>query len=363
LIHAIEVATAQPYVVYVGAGALVRAHEKLADELERGVAALISDDRVWELWGAEQFDTAPFLLPRGEAAKCWSELGRLLESLAERRFERSACLYALGGGAVGDAAGLAASLYLRGVDFVQCPTTLLSQADASVGGKTAVNLAIGKNLVGAFHQPLAVYADTRCLSTLTRDELRSGLGEVLKTALVAGEELLALVEERAELLLAGQDADAIAEVVAPCVETKARIVASDEREAGTRQLLNLGHTFGHAIEQAAGPGRVPHGVAVALGIVLALRASAELGLLRDPSLPQRISALLLRLELPGTIRQLESEYGLPLTPEAMILAMGSDKKARGGRPTFVLPRAAGELVLGQAIEADLLTALLSNDAE
>ena len=157
-----------------------------------------------------------------------------------------------------------------------------------------------------------------------------------------------------------EDADAIAEVVAPCVETKARIVASDEREAGTRQLLNLGHTFGHAIEQVAGHGRVPHGIAVALGIVLALRAADELGLLRDPSLPQRVSTLLHRLELPGTIQQLEREYGLTLAPEALILAMGSDKKARGGCPTFVLPRAPGELVRGQELAADLLVALLSS---
>ncbi|QDU69939.1 3-dehydroquinate synthase [Engelhardtia mirabilis] len=339
--------------ITVGPGALA-----LADG--EPVAALVADARALALHG-QRLPTAwrerTLELPPGEEAKTWAGLGELLESLAEAGLERGCRLGLFGGGATGDVGGLAAALYLRGVPFVSCPTTLLAQVDASVGGKTAVNLPRAKNLVGAFHQPQRVLADTLVLATLPRDELASGLGEVVKTALIAGPQLLARVEALAPALLEG-DPDALALVVADCVRTKARVVAEDEREAGRRAVLNLGHTFGHAIEAVAGYGIVPHGVCVAVGLGCATDLAARCGTLEDLALPERLARLLRSLGLPAGLAQLRSARDLTLHPAELRRAMDGDKKRSGGRLRFVLPRAAGAIDHGVAVdEADLSVVL------
>ena len=339
--------------ITVGPGALALAADERAD-------ALIADERVLALHGARlpsSWRERVLELPAGEGAKTWSELGRLLEALAESGLERGSRLAVLGGGAAGDVGGLAAALYMRGVPFIACPTTLLAQVDASVGGKTAVNLDRAKNLVGAFHQPERVLADTETLATLPRDELASGLGEVVKTALIEGPQLLARVEAQAPALLEG-DPEALALVVADCVRAKAAVVARDEREAGRRAVLNLGHTFGHAIEAVAGHGVVPHGICVAAGLGCAVDLAARSGLLDDATLAPRLARLLRSLGLPSDLPQLRSSRELALPARELRAAMESDKKRAAGQLRFVLPRGVGEIEHGVTVdETDLLAVL------
>src|SRR5690606_29429256 len=246
----------------------------------RPSAALVVDERVAELHAAPLAIPGLTVLrvPAGEACKELAHLGHVLEALAAAGLERGSLVVTLGGGATSDLGGLAAALFLRGVDFVACPTTLLAMVDASVGGKTAINLGAGKNLAGVFHQPRSVLADVTTLATLPVAEWRSGLGEVLKTWLVEG----AALEPAMDALGAdprSASLDALTELVARCVEAKARVVVADPLEAGQRKALNLGHTFAHAIERVAGFGRVPHGVAVAVGLVLATRYAEKVELL------------------------------------------------------------------------------------
>lgn len=350
----VEVATDPPYAVHIGAGALDGLPASF-DGAER--AALLVDARVAELHPnalAPLADLPRLTLPGGEDTKSVARLGEVLEFLSGARLSRASTVIALGGGVIGDLGGLAASLFKRGCAVVQAPTTLLAQVDASVGGKTAINLAAGKNLAGTFHQPRAVFADTSLLATLAEDELRSGLGEVVKTALIGGEVELARLEERADALVA-RDPGALAEIVTDCVRVKARVVAEDPHERGPRRGLNLGHTFGHAIEHAAGFGAVPHGVAVAAGLGLALRAAQATGLADDPQLEERTLALLARLGLP---RGLE-ELGATFDPAALRAGLLHDKKGRVGAPEFVIPRAAGALALGVTLDDALLDRLLS----
>jgi 3-dehydroquinate synthase len=348
-IAAISVEVAPAYTVHVGAGALALAAASLARERS---AALISDPRVHGLYAPALDPTARapvWLAPEGETAKEFKQLSRALEFLAQSGLERRSCLWTLGGGALGDLGGLAAALYMRGIAVVHCPTTLLAQVDASVGGKTAVNLSAGKNLAGVFHQPRAVFADTTVLASLAASEYQSGLGEVLKTSLIEGETLLGLLESECERLC-DRDQGLLAEVVSACVRTKARIVAADPHESGLRKQLNLGHTFAHAIEHVAGFGRVPHGVAVAVGLQLALRASRELGLLEDRALETRLANLAARLGLPAGLSELRASTGRALAANDLVGAMRLDKKNRSGELQLVLPLAAGRL--DPAVPAD-----------
>lgn len=333
------VRTSRPYPVHVGPGVLAL----VADELEPYVGdALLTDDTVGPLYRSQLgLDDIPTLsVAPGEEAKDLRGLERVSDFLADAELDRRACLVTLGGGVVGDLGGLAASLYMRGIGVVHCPTTLLAQVDASVGGKTAVNLRAGKNLVGTFHQPSAVFADTSVLATLSADELRSGLGEVVKSALLSGAEFLTFVEEQAASIVA-RDPEVLGEVVLRCVRFKAATVASDEREGGPRKLLNLGHTFAHAIEHAAGYGRVPHGIAVGVGLTLSLEASRQLGLLEDVRLPERVSGLLEALGLEHSLAELERTRSLSLSVEALVEGMRHDKKGGASAPRLVLLRAAG----------------------
>lgn len=350
-LRTVTVATTPSYPVHIGDGA----HAASTDIL-RQASALIADERVHELHGASLAlgDLPLHTLPQGEAAKTLAHLEATLDFLCSERLDRDATIVVLGGGAATDLGGLAASMYLRGVAWIASPTTLLAMVDASVGGKTAVNLRSGKNLAGTFHQPIAVVADTRTIQTLPAEEYASGLGEVLKTALIEGEESLSLLESNTGGLLE-RDANLLTEVVHACVSTKARIVASDPNEAGDRKALNLGHTFGHAIEQVAGPGAIPHGICVAAGCGLAISAAAAAGILTDSTLAERYRALAAALGLPSDLASLRASTGLALSADALLSAMSHDKKARAGTPRFVLPCSAGVLELD--IELDVAAIL------
>ncbi|MCY3730009.1 MAG: 3-dehydroquinate synthase [Rhodospirillaceae bacterium] len=284
------------------------------------------------------------VLPDGEGGKTLGTLARIIDELVENGFRRDACLVALGGGVIGDLTGFAAACYQRGIAFAQIPTTLLAQVDASVGGKTAVNHAKAKNMIGAFHQPCCVVADTDTLATLPQREFSAGLAEVVKHGLSLDAEFFGWLEARMDDILA-HDADALAHIVRRSCEIKAAVVAQDERERGRRALLNLGHTFGHALESLSGYGRWLHGEAVAIGIALAARTSAELGMI-DAAHCERIGALLARAGLPVTAPGVQ--------PEALLARMNLDKKASERGLSLVLLERIGRGVVVPAPDEALL---------
>jgi 3-dehydroquinate synthase len=328
------------YPIHIGTGLISRA-ELYAPYLAGGSAAIVTNDVVAPLYlsrvrlalrGARVTD---IVVPDGEQAKSWETLNRVFDALLEARCGRDTLIVALGGGVIGDLAGFAAAVYQRGVAFVQVPTTLLAQVDSSVGGKTAINHALGKNMIGAFHQPRAVISDVATLDTLPERELRSGLAEVIKHGLALDAAFVEWLEKNMEALLARQREPLIHAVRRSC-ELKARIVAEDERESGARALLNFGHTFGHAIEAATGYGTWLHGEAVAAGMVMAAELSALMGHLKKTEV-SRVRALLQRAGLPVT--------GPALAPEALLELMAVDKKAAKGRTRFVLLEAIGRAAL------------------
>lgn len=355
---AIEVAVRPSYRVHVGPGVLERLGQQAAP-FER--CAVLTDERVERLHASRlgPLVAAPRLaLPPGEQSKTLARVEQTLDFLASAGLDRGSLLVTLGGGVTSDLGGLTASLYMRGIAVVHCPTTLLAQVDASVGGKTAVNLRAGKNLAGTFHQPSAVLCDSEVLATLDGSELRSGLGEVVKAAVLGAPGLLELLEHRPADLV-DRDRGALAAAVEACVRLKAEVVASDEREAGPRRALNLGHTFAHAIERVAGYGRVPHGVAVAVGIQLACAAARVLGRLEDASLPDRLQRVLAGLGLPSSLGELRGSSGSDLAVEPLVEAMRLDKKASGGQVALVVPRAVGHVDLDVRPTAELLASLLA----
>lgn len=286
-------------------------------------------------------------LPAGEAHKGWASLDAIFDALLSARFDRDTLVVALGGGVVGDIAGFAAAVYQRGVDFVQVPTTLLAMVDSSVGGKTAINHPLGKNMIGAFHQPRLVVADLSLLATLPARDLSAGLAEVIKHGAIADDDYLDRIERDLPRLLAG-DAQALADAVARSCEIKASVVERDEREGGLRALLNFGHTFGHAIEAGEGYGAWLHGEAVGCGMVLAADLSARAGLV-GPDTVHRI-------------RRVVAAAGLPVVPprysfERWVELMSVDKKAQQGTPRFVLLDGPGSARLTRVPDA-LLRATL-----
>ncbi len=274
-------------------------------------------------------------LPDGEVHKTLANVSRMLDVLVANRFSRDACVVALGGGVVGDMAGFAAACYQRGISFVQVPTTLLAQVDSSVGGKTGVNHPGGKNLIGAFHQPAAVFADTNSLNTLPDRELRAGLAEVIKYGLIVDREFFDWLEANAAALLA-RDPAALAHAIKRSCEIKAEIVGRDEREQGERALLNLGHTFGHAIESATNYSTWLHGEAVAAGMLLATDMSARLGWVNAADV--------------GRVERILAAFGLPvdvssLAADTLADKMKIDKKVAAGRIRLVLLKAIGKSVV------------------
>ncbi|MDI3260120.1 MAG: 3-dehydroquinate synthase [Sinobacteraceae bacterium] len=297
---------------------------------------------------------AALVLPPGEAQKTWDNAGRVLDWLLAARLPRDGALLALGGGVIGDLAGFCAAVYQRGIDLVQLPTTLLAQVDSSVGGKTGVNHARGKNLIGAFHQPCLVLADTETLRTLPPRELAAGAAEVIKCALLGDAPLFARLERRLERVLA-LEAEALGEAIERSVTLKARIVAADERESldgGARALLNLGHTFGHAVETYTRYATWLHGEAVGLGLCMAADLSARLGWLTADD-ARRVRALVERAGLP-------TRAPAGMTPEDFRRLMAGDKKVAGGRLRLVLLRALGEACVTADFDPAALDATLEH---
>jgi 3-dehydroquinate synthase len=358
----VEVGGERPYRISIADG-LLGDGARLAAPLRGRHALLVTDANVAPLYAARvdaalrsarpDVEVSIHVLPAGESEKTLARFGDVLDALAALGATRDACVYALGGGVVGDLAGFAAACWMRGVDVVQLPTTLLAMVDSSVGGKTAVDLPAGKNLAGAFHPPRAVLADTATLRTLPPRELRAGLAEVVKYGAIVDAGFLAWLEARADALLAG-DAATLAVAIARSCAHKAAIVARDPREHGERALLNFGHTFGHAIEAEQGfgaDGALNHGEAVAVGMVLAARLSARLGMSPADD-AHRLSALLQRLGLP---------VSLPagLSPDALLARMRLDKKADAAGLGLVLWDGAGAARIVRGVDPDAVLQVLA----
>ena len=348
---------ARSYPIHIGAGllddhalfdTLVKAEQVIV--LSNEVVAPLYLKRVCRHFATRRCIT--LVLPDGEGHKTLETFGAVMGFMLEKRVERGALLVALGGGVIGDLGGFAAACYQRGIDYLQVPTTLLAQVDSSVGGKTAVNHPLGKNMVGAFHQPIAVVADTTTLDTLPERELHAGLAEVIKVGLIRDREFFEWLETELEALLARQPA-ALAEAVRRACQNKADVVAADERETGERASLNFGHTFGHAIETASGYGNWLHGEAVAAGMCMAARLSARAGWLSQVDLG-RIVALLARAQLPTTPPP-------AMSPARFRELMLHDKKNVGGRIRLVLLRALGQACVTRDYDDSLLQAELSGE--
>lgn len=356
MIQTLHVALAErSYPIHIGSGLLDRP-DLLAPHFRQKKALVVSNETVAPLYlarlqaslaaaGVESFAA---ILPDGERYKTWETLNLIFDSLLGAHCERGTTLVALGGGVIGDMGGFAAACYQRGMPFIQVPTTLLSQVDSSVGGKTAINHPLGKNMIGAFYQPRLVLADIDTLATLPDRELRAGLAEVIKYGLIRDAAFLAWLEQHIEGLLA-RDPALLAEAVQRSCANKAEVVAADERESGERALLNLGHTFGHAIEAGLGYGEWLHGEAVAAGTMMAAELSRLLGWLTDADV-ERTESLFQRAGLPVRGPQLgEARY---------IELMRHDKKVAEGRLRLVLLRRLGEAVLtADADEAAIAEAI------
>lgn len=331
--------TGQPYDVLIEPGLMSRCGALLRERSSAEKIALITDSNVAARYGLivsaslarAEFEVVDLSIPAGERSKNWSTAGEVIEAVADHGLGRNDLVLALGGGVIGDLAGFVAATYLRGVAFAQMPTTLLAMVDSSVGGKTGVDLNAGKNLAGAFKQPILVLADTSALDSLPDEEWTSGLAEVAKNGLIDSDEHTSWIEENVAALVA-RDRDIVSEAVRRSVSFKARVVSEDERESGLRECLNYGHTLGHAIENVAGYGTYSHGVAVAEGMRFASRLSMDVAG-ADAGFVKRQDRLLNALGL----------LPIPdaLNPSAVHEAMRSDKKARSGTVRFVLADGPG----------------------
>jgi len=344
------------YPIHIGAG-IIGAPELFAPHVGAGGVAMVTNEVVAPLYADKVkavLDKAgvpviQVVVKDGEDSKSWQTLNRVFDALLKARLGRDGLVVALGGGVVGDLAGFAAAVYQRGVPFLQLPTTLLAQVDSSVGGKTAINHPLGKNMIGSFHQPLAVIADTATLETLPPREYAAGLAEVAKYGAIFDEPFLSWLEGNAGALRARNPA-ALAHAIRRSCEIKALIVAQDEREAGVRALLNFGHTFGHAIESASGYGQVLHGEAVAAGMALAARFSARTGRIAEKDAARLISVL----------RKLGLEVEAPrFAPDVWLSYMGRDKKNEAGRITLILLDALGRGAIVKDTPPEDLRAFLS----
>ena len=351
------------YDVVVGEGALTASADRLRAVIGAGTAAIVADETVWGLHAdamrAVLPDAPVVLVPPGEGSKRWEEYERVSEALLAAGVGRDGTVVAFGGGVTGDLAGFCAATLRRGVRFVQVPTTLLAMVDSSVGGKTAINTKAGKNLVGAFWQPALVLADTEFLATLPERELRAGYAEVAKYALLGDAGFADWLKAHGADVLT-RDARALARAVETSVRAKAAIVAEDEREGGRRALLNLGHTFGHAIEAAYGyDGRVLHGEGVAVGMAMAYRYASAHGDCPEGD-AQRAVSLIRDNGLPTVLSDLPNA---PLTADALLAAMYQDKKVEGGALTLVLPRALGDAYVAKGVPGDRVREFLQAELD
>ncbi len=350
------------YDILIGRGLMASAGGHLRPLLRQPRAVVLTDRTVAELHlasltralGDAGIACQPIVLPPGEQTKSFAQLEEVLDRLLEARIERSSVLVALGGGVIGDLAGFAASIVLRGIDFVQIPTTLLAQVDSSVGGKTGIDTRWGKNLVGSFHQPRLVLADIDTLATLPRRQVLAGYAEIVKYGLIGDAAFFAWLEDHGSALRDGDEAARQHAVKVSCA-AKARIVAADERESGARALLNLGHTFAHALEAECGySDELLHGEAVAIGLVMAFDLSARLGLCSS--------------EEAARVERHLAAVGLPTEPtaiagrvwdiERLIDHMRRDKKVQGGRITFVLARGIGQAFVARDVDLKEVSGLL-----
>ena len=349
------------YDVVVGRGLLAQAGARIAP-LAKGRTVIVTDETVAGIHAqaltasltAAGVTSEIVAVPAGEGSKSFAELERVLDRLLEIGLDRKDVVIALGGGVVGDLAGLAAALFMRGIDFVQIPTTLLAQVDSSVGGKTAIDTPRGKNLVGAFHQPRLVLADIDVLATLPERQVRSGWAEVLKHGLICDAAFFDWLAGEGAAGAKG-DAAALERAVIRSVEIKSAVVGEDEKEAGRRALLNLGHTFGHAIETELGfdEGALAHGEAVALGCCMAFRFSARQGLCAATD-ADKAEAGIKAAGLPTRLADVDQVFNV----EALIGRMAGDKKAEGGRLTLILARAIGDAFTDKDVDAEAVRAFL-----
>lgn len=355
------------YDIVIGRGVLATLGERVAKLKPGAKAAIVTDETVAGLYLAAArkaladagIAAADIIVPPGESSKSFATLEKVCDGLIDARIERNDVVVALGGGVVGDLAGFAAAIVRRGVDYVQVPTTLLAQVDSSVGGKTAIDTSHGKNLVGAFYQPLLVLADTAVLDTLSPREFRAGYAEVAKYGLLGDAGFFAWLEDNAKDVFAGggsSGSSAREHAIAVSCRMKAEIVARDERETGDRALLNLGHTFGHAFEAAAGfTGRLLHGEAVALGTAMAMEFSARHQLLPMADAERAIRHLA-AVGLPTKASQVEG--GVP-TVDVLMDLIAQDKKVKRGKLTFILARGIGAAFVAPDVDPDSVRSFIA----
>lgn len=354
------------YEIRVGEGVLSDAGRLLEPVLAQPRVVVITDSNVAPIYLAEFEDSlerkgirySHVVLPAGEQTKSFDHLRDLTDRLLDQSVERATTLVALGGGVIGDITGFAAGILLRGLDYVQVPTTLLAQVDSSVGGKTGINTRQGKNLVGLFHQPRLVLADVQTLDTLNARQLRAGYAEVVKYGLIDAPDFFTWLEENGAGVCGGDHAARTTAVLTSC-KAKAAIVAADEREAGQRALLNLGHTFGHALEAETGYGdALLHGEAVAIGMIMAFDLSVRLGLC-PPDDANRLRRHLTAVGLPTGLPKVR---GVNWSADALMDHMSRDKKVRDGQMTFVVARGIGKSFVSQDVDAPDVRQLLCDAA-
>lgn len=355
---------ARSYDIVIGDGAIQQAGEILSGLLKAPRAVIVTDENVAGHWRSELenalsasgISTRTLVLPPGEHTKSMAHLESVMNDLLENKIDRKTTLIALGGGVVGDLTGFAAAIALRGVDFVQVPTTLLSQVDSSVGGKTGIDTPYGKNLIGAFHQPRAVITDTRTLDTLPMRERRCGYAEVLKYAVINDRTFFDWLCENGNKVLNGDDTVRRYAVLRSC-QAKAEVVAADEHEVGLRALLNLGHTFGHALEAQIGfDEKLKHGEAVAIGMAMAMDLSVHM----DLAPVEDRDALIAHLRDIGLPTDLQGLAGPNWTASALLDHMGRDKKTEGGKLTFILARGIGKSFIAPDVDPEMVRTVLDD---
>jgi len=340
------------YDIEIGKGLLGGLGNKIKGVGLRGRVCVVTNDTVEPLYAPavmaslanSGFDASLIVIPDGEEYKSLLWASHLYDKLLSMRYDRKCALVALGGGVIGDMTGFVAGTYMRGIPFVQVPTTLLSQVDSSVGGKTGVNHPLGKNMIGVFYQPVYVCADVATLDTLPDAEFISGMAEVVKYGVIKDEEFFSFLVENMSAILS-KEPDALGRVIRRSCEIKADVVAHDEREGGLRAILNYGHTVGHAVEALTNYTGYRHGEAVSMGMVVAAKLAHKTGLCG--------------MDVPAKLESLLSGLGLPvklpgLSPDAVLNAMTLDKKSEGGKVKMVLPRAIGEVVVTDGWDADVL---------
>jgi 3-dehydroquinate synthase len=368
ILHNVPVSLAErSYNIAIGQNLIANAGGLVVPFLKRPFAAIVTDENVAKLHlaslekslAANGIETKSIILPAGETTKSYKYLAELCDGLLRAGVERRDIVIALGGGVIGDLTGFAASILRRGVNFIQIPTSLLAQVDSSVGGKTGINSPLGKNLIGAFHQPVAVLADLEVLNTLPKRQRAAGYAEVAKYGLLGDAKFFDWLDNNVDVIVnGGNDMSAMAHAVQTCCAMKARIVAEDETETGVRALLNLGHTFGHALEAATGySDRLLHGEAVAIGMVQAFKFSEQLGVCAKGT-HERVVKHLKSAGLPTHC----SEIPATLPPnEKLVELMRQDKKAVGGKLTFILAKSVGETYIAKGVAESEVMSFLERD--